>query len=95
MTDRTWDVGDPEPDGVTAVHDHTHTPWDHGDWDRDSSRWGRTVNGEWKGYKNGGKAYLDWAELVRRWGPVVEIPDLLENLKRSLTAVRDTAAGEE
>jgi hypothetical protein len=61
---RRWDIGDPEPEGVTAVRDYTD-----GD-DCCSSGWGRTVRGEWKGYKDGGKTYLDWAELVRRWGPV-------------------------
>ncbi len=63
---RSWDIGDPEPEGVNAVRDYT-------DGDDDSSpSWGRTYAGEWKGYKDGGKTYLDWAELVRRWGPVKE-----------------------
>lgn len=64
---RSWDIGDPEPENVGSVHDYTHpaNPEDH-----DSARWGRTYQGEWKGYKNGGSVYLDWAELVRRWGPV-------------------------
>jgi len=66
-----WDIGDPPPpDHVLVVRD------DMGDdQDDDSNQWGRTRgnvdgSGEWKGYKNGGKVYLDWAELVRRWGPV-------------------------
>jgi hypothetical protein len=60
-----WDIGDPEPEGVNAVVDDSDPDGD------DSPRWGRTVrDGDWKGYKNGGKVYLSWAELVRRWGPV-------------------------
>lgn len=65
---RTWDMGDAEPEtDVTKVLDCT-APADPEDADSDS--WGRTYSGDWKGYKNGGKVYLDWAELVRRWGPV-------------------------
>ena len=60
-----WDFGDPEPEGVLAVLDHTD-----GDGD-DSREWARTYDGEWKGYKDGSKVYLDWAELLRRWGPVI------------------------
>lgn len=63
----TWDMGDPEPVGVGGVDDDTD-----GDCDGCSPHWGRTYQGEWKGYKDGGKVYLDWAELVRRWGPVTE-----------------------
>lgn len=58
------DVPPPPPDTVLAVFD------EYGDDDGDSSQWGRTHSGEWKGYKNGGKVYLEWRELVRRWGPV-------------------------
>jgi hypothetical protein len=61
----TWDIGDHEPVGVTVVEDYMH-----GWADEDSSRWDRTTQGGWKGYKDGGKRYLKWAELVRRWGPV-------------------------
>lgn len=68
---RQWDIGDPEPAGVTAVDDNTCEPDDP-----DSGLWGRTVNGqEWKGYKNGFKVYLSWDELVRRWGPVFEVTE--------------------
>lgn len=66
MPDRTWDIGDPEPDGVIAVRDYTYAPHDH----EFNAHWGRTTNGEWKGYKDGNGIYLDWVELVRRWGPV-------------------------
>lgn len=54
----------PEPEGVQIVSDDTD---DDGD---DSSRWARTMDGQWKGYKNGGKVYLEWVELERRWGPI-------------------------
>lgn len=66
-TTRTWDIGSPEPEGVGSVNDYTHPtdPEDH-----DSANWGRTYSGDWKGYKNGNGVYLNWAELVRRWGPV-------------------------
>jgi hypothetical protein len=76
---RRWDIGSepPEP-AVFALADHTveHDVRD----DADSWTWGRVsapdpVSGEsvWKGYKNGGKVYLDWSELVRRWGPLAEV----------------------
>lgn len=62
----TWDIGDPEPEGVGSVRDGFAD-----DEDDDNNRWGKTTDGKhWKGYKNGGKVYLEWAELVRRWGPV-------------------------
>ena len=61
----TWDIGDPEPPAdVLAVNDGTDNDGE------DSPSWGRTYDGDWKGYKNGGKVYLSWSELVRRWGPV-------------------------
>ena len=65
----TWDMGDAEPD-VTAVWDYTDPGGSAEGWGNDSARWGRTAQGEWKGYKDGGKVYLEWAELVRRWGPL-------------------------
>lgn len=65
---RTWDIGDPEPEGVDVVFD------DIGDeYGANSPRWGRTVNGEWKGYQDG-KTYCPWPELVRRFGPVSDVP---------------------
>lgn len=66
---RTWDMGDPPPpEEVTGVRDYTG----NGEYDtEDSSHWARTPSG-WKGYKNGGKVYLDWEELTRRWGPLTE-----------------------
>lgn len=69
---RTWDIGDPEPpDDVIGVSDYT-APDSDTSYDPDAPTWGRTAQHGWKGYKNGGKTYLDWAELVRRWGPVTE-----------------------
>ena len=62
-----WDLGSGEPpEEVQAVLDYTA----EGEGE-DSPHWGRTASG-WKGYKDGGKVYLDWPELVRRWGPVAE-----------------------
>ena len=66
----TWDMGDLEPECVTHVHDDSDD-----DGDGNSSHWGRTVHGEWKGYKTGYKTYLDWPGLVRRWGPVREVEE--------------------
>lgn len=62
------DIGSEQPAAVLQVMDYTG-PGD--EFDDDSPYWGRTDRGEWKGYKNGGKVYLEWAELVRRWGPVL------------------------
>lgn len=62
-----YDCGDPEPVGVIQVGDYTEDGY-HLE-DDDSFLWGRTKS-DWKGYKNGGKVYLDWEELLRRWGPV-------------------------
>ncbi|GAB3251516.1 hypothetical protein [Kineosporia babensis] len=61
-----WDIGDPEPEGVTGLVDETDG------CDGCSPHWGKTDSGEYKGYKDGGKVYLSWAELVRRWGPLKE-----------------------
>ena len=67
MMSRTWDIGDAEPTDIYVVFD------DFGeDWGDNSPRWARTFTpGEWKGYK-GGKTYMDWDDLVRRFGPVRE-----------------------
>ncbi|TFD58056.1 hypothetical protein E3T43_07365 [Cryobacterium sp. Hh7] len=63
-----WDLGDSEPEGVISVCESD------GDTDgEDSICWGRTHDGDWKGYKNGGKVYLSWDELTRRWGPIAEM----------------------
>ena len=71
---RRWRMGDaPPPEDVTCVADHTAEG--RAQDDKDGWTWGRVIGDqdEWKGYKNGGKIYLDWAELVRRWGPVAEV----------------------
>lgn len=66
MSKRTWDIGDPEPEGVTSINDSTGEEWtDH------PRQWNKTFDGDWKGYK-GGKEYMSWDELVRRHGPVEE-----------------------
>ena len=77
---RTFDQGDPEPgDEVLVLLDYTAP--DHDEiFDHDSPRWSAVAAGEtwasspkrWKGYKNGGKVYIDWPELTRRWGPLTE-----------------------
>lgn len=69
MTGRIWDIGDPEPEGVFAVRDYTDYP----DGKDPGAVWMRTYSGQWKGYKDDDKAYLEWADLVRRWGPVTEV----------------------
>lgn len=73
MSARTWDIGDPEPgEDVLGVLDYTADEYDPNDLECDDRPgWGRTYHGDWKGYK-GGKIYLGWDELVRRWGPLKE-----------------------
>lgn len=74
---RVYDLGDEQnvpPSHVWGLSDHTAP-----DNEQDAYVWGR-VKGrggqQWKGYKNGGKVYLDWPELLRRWGPLtVEMVD--------------------
>lgn len=74
---RVYDMGDERtvpPPQVWGLSDYTAP-----DNEQDAYVWGRVTgrNGyEWKGYKNGGKVYLDWPELLRRWGPLtVEMID--------------------
>lgn len=68
-TSGPWDIGDPDPGpDVTEVVDEIGTVDNL--WGGDQAEWHRTGGGDWKGYKDGGKTYLSWAELVRRWGPV-------------------------
>lgn len=67
MTDEymVWDIGDPEPEDVWGVLS------DFVDDDYDNPiLFGKTYDGEWKTYLNGGKMYLDWDDVVRRFGPV-------------------------
>lgn len=65
-TYRTWDIGDPEPDDVTAVESMCGI---FDDEDSKPLRFGRTYDGEWKAYLDG-KLYVSWDEVVRRFGPV-------------------------
>lgn len=69
-TARTWDIGDADPGrGVTSV-----ATVEIDDEDCRPIRFGRTYSDdEWKGYDRGGKVYLSWAELVRRYGPITEV----------------------
>lgn len=66
MTPRAWKAGDPEPDDVGSVSDYSSGA-------DDSPIWMRTIYGEWKGHKGGDQVYTDWADVVLRWGPVVEV----------------------
>ncbi|MCD2099590.1 hypothetical protein QNA24_29935 [Rhodococcus qingshengii] len=70
---RTWDIGDPEPgDDVLEVASIEFDDID----EYDSGvplRFGRTYAGEWKTYLFGGKSYYNWADVVRRFGPVREV----------------------
>ncbi|EHK86399.1 hypothetical protein [Rhodococcus pyridinivorans] len=69
---RQWDIGDPEPaEDVTAVFSVHFDDTDEYEGGV-PLRFGRTYSGDWKTYLFGGKAYYDWAELVRRFGPVRE-----------------------
>lgn len=64
-------MGDPEPENIVMLNDDSSA-----DCDCSSSAWSRTYTpGEWKGYKDGGKVYLQWDELTRRYGPLTA-PDL-------------------
>lgn len=67
---QTWDMGAPPPDEtITAVIAGFGE-----DDDGQPLRFGRTyAEDEWKGYVFGGKCYLSWAELLRRFGPVTEV----------------------
>lgn len=58
----------PEEPMGDVVLDHTFSPF--GNVSDDSPEWHRTTSRGWKGYKDGGKEYLSWPELVRRWGPL-------------------------
>lgn len=67
---RVWYMGDPEPPedviGVVSMCEIFD--------DDDDGRmvFGRTLKSGWKSYLNGGKIYLGWDEVVRRFGPVFE-----------------------
>lgn len=69
MSKRTFDMGDPEPEDVQSLVDYREDGYDPEypeDW---HPYWGRTKHHDWKGYTDGGKAYLEWDELVRQFGP--------------------------
>lgn len=70
MSETTWDIGDPDPgQSVKSV-----ATVDIDDADCKPIYFGRTyAEDEWKGYDRGGKIYLSWAELVRRYGPIAEV----------------------
>lgn len=64
MTEQ-WDLGDQQPPNVRWVVESAEDVSGE-----DSPHWALTSIGVWKGYKNGSKVYLDWATVLRRWGPV-------------------------
>ena len=68
MSEQTWDIGSPEPDGVEVVRSMCGI---FDDEDCSPLRFSRTCHGEWKTYLNG-NLYLEWNEVVRRFGPVDE-----------------------
>ena len=65
---RTWDMGDPEPAELETVITSFGETEDGRDLD-----FGRCSDGTWKGYVFGRKCYLSWPELLRRFGPLVEV----------------------
>lgn len=66
-----WDMGDTEPEGVDSVE--SMCGWFDDDYS-EPLKFSRTYRGEWKTYLNG-NMYLDWGEMVRRFGPVRESTD--------------------
>ena len=69
---RRWDIFDPEPPEDVLEVESIHFD----DTDEYNSnvplRFGRTYDGQWKTYLFGGKAYYNWDEMLRRFGPVRE-----------------------
>ena len=72
MSKRTFDMGDPEPEDVHSVVDYREDGYDPEYPEGWHPYWGRTEHHGWKGYTDGGKTYLEWDELVRRFGPLHE-----------------------
>ena len=72
MNPRTFDMGDPEPEGVQRVADFREEWYDTRYDFCWSPYWNRTASRGWKGYDNGERAYLTWDELTRRFGPLLE-----------------------
>ncbi|QRY62723.1 hypothetical protein JVX90_00150 [Gordonia sp. PDNC005] len=75
------DMGAPEPPNITGVESMAwvnygdgYGPTLAGEADADDIEayfllFGKSSNGDWKFYL-GGKTYIDWAEVLRRFGPV-------------------------
>ena len=75
-----FDIGDPQPPNVLAVESLAWVDYGWGDGptytetngtleaDETPLHFGRTRDG-WK-FHLGGKTYIDWGTLVRRFGPV-------------------------
>jgi len=64
-----WDIGYAEPGAEVVSVESMCGIFD--DEDCTPLKFDRTVHGEWKTYLDG-KLYLEWPELVRRFGPVKE-----------------------
>ncbi|TLK56298.1 hypothetical protein [Glutamicibacter sp. V16R2B1] len=70
-----YDLGSPEPEGVDHVIecDENGNPYERDPEGSDDPTWSKTIDGtRWKGYKDG-KEYRDWGDLVRRYGPVIDV----------------------
>ena len=72
MSPRIFDIGDPEPEDVLRLVDYRAEYYEPDLPDVWNPYWGRTPSGQWKGYTDGGKTYLMWDELTRRYGPLRE-----------------------
>lgn len=63
-------MGDPEPEDVQQLVDYRADVYDADEgW---HPYWGRTKHHGWKGYTDGDRTYIEWDELVRRYGPLRE-----------------------
>lgn len=70
-----YDLGSPEPEGVDHVIecDEHGNPYERDPEGSNDPTWSKTIDGtRWKGYKDG-KEYRDWGDLVRRYGPVIDV----------------------
>ena len=72
MSPRTFDMGDPEPEDVQKLVDYRVDDYEPDCPEGWSPYWSRTEHHGWKGYTDGGKSYIRWDELARRYGPLSE-----------------------
>ena len=74
MSPRVFDIGDPEPEGVVVcLADYRADDYEPDYPEGWHPYWSRIEHNVWKGYTDGGKTYLTWDELVRRYGPLSEV----------------------